>query len=192
MFPAGVPQIVGDRNVAVKVTSDTRHCLPTATSGSTTVSQRLRDQRFTTRAPQDPHAEHGYGFVGLLLTVLLLGGLAAVVMVAMGGSSRDHNLAISPIQAPSAGQGGAASDIAAAASVACRADYQAVSNAASYYQAMNGKAPATMASLGSFLKDPVTSSRFAITINPARPGQVEVAAGGYSAAPGDGNCAYAG
>lgn len=49
-----------------------------------------------------------------------------------------------------------------------------------------------MASLQSLLTNPVTSSRFTITIDPHDPGQVDVAAGAHPAQAGDGNCAYAG
>jgi hypothetical protein len=82
-------------------------------------------------------------------------------------------------------------DIQAAAASTCRADYGAVVTAASYYEVLNGKPPTNMAELTTVIKDPFTSTRFAIIINPAHPGQVEVAAGGHAAAPGDSNCAFA-
>jgi hypothetical protein len=134
----------------------------------------------------------GAGLIGLIVAVAILGGLAAAVLVSRGSDTGARlGGALKPTQTPSASPGAAAPDIAAAANATCRADYQAVNTGVSYYQALNGHAPADIAALGSLLKDPVASPRFTITINPQHPGQVEVATPGHPASPGDGNCAYA-
>jgi hypothetical protein len=86
---------------------------------------------------------------------------------------------------------GAAADIGAAAIETCRADYQAVTEAASFYEATNGHPPASVAALSQYLRDPVSSGYFSISVSPSS-GRVEVTTPGHPASPGDANCRYAG
>jgi hypothetical protein len=135
--------------------------------------------------------EHGRSLVGLLIALVLLGGLATIALVseASGAKNQGQSSASSTIDDS---PGNAAADIQGAAAVTCRTDYGAVVGAVSYYAAVNGKPPTDLALLAPMLTEPITSTGFVISINPAKPGQVEVAAGGRPAAAGDGNCAYAG
>jgi hypothetical protein len=133
----------------------------------------------------------GRSLVGLVIVLGLLGVLGAAALISQTGSSKGQQPGQSPASTINASPRRAATDIQAAAAATCRADYGAVVSAASYYEVLNGKPPTTVAELTTVIKEPVSSTRFAITINPAHPGQVEVAAGGHAAAPGDGNCAYA-
>jgi hypothetical protein len=130
--------------------------------------------------------------VGLLIALALLGGLGAAALVSQasnGSSPAGQHITPTTINAsPTKG----ATDIQIAAVITCRSNYGAVVSAVSYYEALNGKPPAEMAQLAPIIRQSLSSSRFTITIDRAHPGQVEVAAGGHGAAPGDGNCDYAG
>jgi hypothetical protein len=120
----------------------------------------------------------------------IVAGVAVIVLFAENrATGRDKG---NPSQTTlNASPSRAAADIQNAAASTCQADYAAVSAAVSYYQTLNGTPPTSMDGLRSFLKDPVTSTRFTITIDPTHPGVVEVAAGGRPAEPGNGNCLYA-
>jgi hypothetical protein len=118
----------------------------------------------------------------------VLGLLAAVLLIAQGagGSGRQEPSPWPNIQSsPTHG----ITDIQAAAAVACRSDYAAVTAAVSEYEALNGKPPTNMAALRPVLTSPANSTEF--IINPTRPGEIEVAAAGHPPQPGDANCAYA-
>jgi hypothetical protein len=152
---------------------------------------RPRTATPTAPLPRAARPPQGLGLVGLVIILAVLGGMAAVAVL-MSSSGRHHDaVGVSPTQKLSAAPGAADPDISAAAVATCRADYHAVVAAATDFQAIHGMQPATMTALQSMFKDPVTSTRFAITIDPRHPGQAEVAAGGHAAAPGDGNCTYA-
>jgi hypothetical protein len=124
--------------------------------------------------------QSGSSAIGLLAVVAVLAVIVGVVLAATGG---DH-------KSPGASPRSASSDIAGAARVTCRTDYQAVRQAVDAYTAQHGQAPASMSDLAGLLRDPVTSAYFTISIGPG--GQVEVAAPGHTASPGDGNCDYSG
>jgi hypothetical protein len=127
----------------------------------------------------------------LILAVAVLGGLAAAISFLMAGSSTHQSNQGLPLPAANTPRG-AAADIQGAAIATCRVDYQEVQTAVDAYEAMNGRPPASLAQLGTILQDPLSSSRFTITINEAHPGQIEVAAAGHPPEPGPANCAYAG
>jgi hypothetical protein len=119
---------------------------------------------------------------------------AAIPLLGMGG---DRQGAIAnPTSQSSGAQAGAtlpglaAGDAAEAA--VCRADYEGLEAAVAEYRLLNGKPPQNVSALQSFLKDPVSSKQFTISLDAHHDGVVEVAAGGRPAAPGDGNCDYAG
>jgi hypothetical protein len=119
----------------------------------------------------------------------IVAGVALIVLFAEIRATSSHgNPSQTSVNAsPSRG----AADIQTASAATCQADYAAVSAAVSYYQILYGTPPSSIDRLRPFLKDPVTSSRFIITIDPTHPGVVAVAAGGQPARPGDGNCDYA-
>jgi hypothetical protein len=127
-----------------------------------------------------------------LVALVILGGLGAAALVSQtsGGSAPASQPTAPTIINASPSK--AATDIQVAAVITCRSDYGAVVAAVSYYEALNGKPPADMAQLKPIIRQSINSTRFSIRINPAKPGQVEVAAGGHEATPGDGNCGYAG
>jgi hypothetical protein len=132
----------------------------------------------------------GRSLLGPLLSVAIL-GVAAAIAVSTTGSGGGHGTGLrGPTATFPASPGAAAPDVAAAAT--CRANYQAVETAAAQYQALHGTQPISMAALQSMFKDPVVSTRFAITIDSHHPGQIDVAANGHASLPGNGNCAYAG
>lgn len=134
----------------------------------------------------------GQGLAALILAVAVLGGLAAMIPLLTSGTS-GHQTADQVLSPQAAGTPqGAATDIRGAAATTCRVDYQAVQTAVQEYAAINGRPPASMAELQTILHGPMASTRFAITIDIAHPGEVEVAAGGHPAQAGPGNCAYAG
>jgi hypothetical protein len=127
----------------------------------------------------------------VLVVIVILGVIAAVVFANQAGSRPTPQ---APSATPTIGTSSraAAGDMEAAADVSCKANYQAVTQAVSYYQALHGAPPVDIAEIQSLLKDPVSNGRFAISIDPHHPGTVEVAAGGHPAQSGDGNCSYAG
>jgi hypothetical protein len=135
----------------------------------------------------------GMGLLGLILALGILGGLSAMAVVGLSGSTLPDTSELTlPTPAPSdASQMSHGSDNNAAAVAACRSDYQAVQSAASVYRVLNGADATRMRDLQSILKDPVTSPYFIISIDPQNPGVIEVATSGHAARPGDGNCAYA-
>jgi hypothetical protein len=133
----------------------------------------------------------GRSLIGLLVALALLGGLAAVVLLSQASGAKDQGNQ-STGTTINASPNKAAVDIQAAAGVTCRTDYKAVVTAVSEYAALNGKQPTAIGQVAPMMRQPITSTRFVISINPARPGQVEVAAGGHPAASGNCNCAYAG
>ncbi len=137
-------------------------------------------------------SDAGRSLVALLVALALLGGLATTALVSQPNGSKNQGHQTSATTAVNASPSNAATDIRAAAAVTCRADYEAVDTAVSEYAAVNGKWPTDMKQVAAMTREPITSTRFEITINPAKPGQVEVAAGGHPALPGDDNCAYAG
>jgi hypothetical protein len=143
-------------------------------------------------SPNPAPSSSGHGLIGLLIATLVLGVLAVVVIGGEGAVGSGNHRRTSQTFISAAAPGNAAANLQASAAAACRTDYQAVTSAVSYYEVLNGRPPDNMTALRSVLRDPVSSSRFSITIDPARPGQVDVAAGDHPAAPGDGNCTFAG
>jgi hypothetical protein len=137
-------------------------------------------------------SDFGRSLVGLLIALALLGGLGAAALVSQASNGSSQSRQPTAPTTINASPSKAATDIQVAAVMTCRSNYGAVVAAVSYYEALNGKPPAEMAQLAPIIRQSVSSTHFSITINRAQPGQVEVAAGGHQAAPGDGNCAYAG
>ena len=135
--------------------------------------------------------ERGVGLVVLMLTVLLLGGLAAVALTSLpttrSESPRGLTSSVSALaQQKDSGQ------ITAAAQQACFANYAALQMAVSAYQVIRGSLPTSAVQLRTYFKGTLATSAFTLTIDPVRPGQVQVATGGHPSADGDGNCRYAG
>jgi type II secretory pathway pseudopilin PulG len=134
--------------------------------------------------------DRGYGLVGVLVALLILGGLAAVALTSLPDngrtSRRNANNSISRVanQPPQA-------QISAAAQQACLADYAAIEQAASAYQIEHGSTPTNMAELQTYLRQPVSASEFTFSIDPARPGQIQVQTKGHPASDGNANCRYA-
>jgi hypothetical protein len=127
-----------------------------------------------------------------LLLLLAVLGLAAAAVLAYEGSlgSATRGSQAAQMSLPGSSSGGPAGDITAAASSTCRADYEAVTAAAGSYEALKGKPPSDISALAAYMKDPVTSSYFAISVGSG--GKVLVATPDHPAVSGDGNCAYAG
>ena len=136
--------------------------------------------------------DFGHSLVGLLIALALLGGLAATALVFQASGAKEQGRQSAATSTVNSSPGNAAADIQAAAAVTCRADYEAMVTAVSEYAALNGKQPVDMAQVAPTMRQPISSTRFSITINPTKPGEVEVAAGGHPSVPDEGNCAYAG
>ncbi len=152
-----------------------------------------RSETQTALTPESDRYDLGQSLIGLVLVVLILGGMAAVVLGSQGGSGGTRGSPSTTLAGGlSASPGLAGKDITAAAATACRADYQAVTQAVSYYQTLNGKLPGDMAALQSLFKDPVTSRYFTISIDTHKPGVVDVGTPGLATQAGDANCAHAG
>jgi hypothetical protein len=138
-----------------------------------------------------PRSSGGQGLAALILAVAVLGGLGAAIPLLVGGASGRQAGQAVPLPGANTPPG-AAADIQGAAAATCLADYQMVQTAVEEYEAVNGRQPASMADLQTVLDGPITSTRFAITINEANPGEIDVAAGGRPPQPGAANCAHAG
>lgn len=123
--------------------------------------------------------------LGLLSVLVVLGAVAGAVLLSLeaepttGGASHS-----------SAATAAVGADESVAAQVTCRADYDAVSEAAGTFQVLHGHPPADVTSVLPLIGQPVASHYFTITIGPG--GFVDVATPGHPPQAGDGNCAYAG
>ena len=129
------------------------------------------------------------------MAIVILAGMAAAVLGNQSGSGGDHqgsSTAGGSTTTIDSSPAKADSDVSEGAQVACRTNYQVVTEAVAEYQVLNGRPPGNLAALASMLRDPVTSAYYSITVDPASPGAVEVATPQHPAAPGDANCAYAG
>lgn len=130
------------------------------------------------------------GAVGLLVALVVMAGMAAIVLGVSHNSGGGHSVGSASLGTLSAAPSAAEGDIAAAARATCRADFDAVQQAADAYTAEDGHPPASMADPSGMLRDPVTSTHFTISVGAG--GRIEVATTGHAAAPGSGNCSYAG
>lgn len=133
----------------------------------------------------------GYGLVGMLLTLLVLGGLAAIVLVAVPGSGTTSSHMTIPSLPHQSGQQ-SSGPISAAAQQACQANYIALQQAISLFQAEHGSLPTSAAELQTYLRGTVSTPQFTLTIDPTRPGQIAVQTAGHPASDGESNCRYAG
>jgi hypothetical protein len=134
--------------------------------------------------------EAGIGLVSLLLVLLIMGGLVAIVLTQTSHGAQSVHLN-NPLTGStlSANPGGAGGDISAAQGVACRTDYEAVSQAADIYTTTHGRPPSAISDLAGMLRDPTSGPGFTIGVNAA--GQITVETPGHRASPGSGNCANA-
>jgi hypothetical protein len=139
--------------------------------------------------------DHGVSLLGLIVALAIVGALAAAIPLLTTGSGgpsgNTDNPAVTllPGGHPTSGKVAAAgSDISAAEVTACRTTYEAVETAVGAYQAETGRPPTSVSQLKTFIRDPLSSPSFTITIDPRRPGQVQVATRGHPAADGEGNC----
>ena len=130
----------------------------------------------------------GASLIGLLAALVVLGGASAAVIAVETSPSGGNRVPTASGSTLSASPSGAGADIAASAETVCRTDYEAVSQAAEEYQSLNGRPASGMSDVGQYMRDPVTSPYFTITIVA---GRVEVATTGHPAAAGEGNCAFA-
>jgi hypothetical protein len=149
----------------------------------------------TQSAPMGTLSDRGASLIGLLLTVAIVAGLAAGIPLLVGVGkaqsvstlSKDGPRGVAPAISASS-KGGAGSDLAAAAAVACMTNYEAAESAVAAYEAQDGQPPKSIEQVQALVKDPLSSSMFRITIDPNKPGQLQVATPGYAASDGNGNC----
>lgn len=121
---------------------------------------------------------------------MVLGGLAAVVLLSLpGGSPTSHRGPASSGQGLSASS--PATQLSAAAQQACLADFQTLSDAMTEYQVEHGVLPASVAQLQPLVRGSLSSGGFSLLIDPAHPGRLEVQTPGHPATAGSGNCRYA-
>jgi hypothetical protein len=131
----------------------------------------------------------------VIFVLLMLGGLAAAVLISLpslpgSSSNATSGTAVLPTS-PSGALAAGGNDITAASAQACRANFAAAQTAVDVYQAERGTPPSSIAEVQSLVRDPLSTAHFAITIDPRRPGQLEVATPDHLATDGDINCQYA-
>jgi 2-methylcitrate dehydratase PrpD len=140
--------------------------------------------------------EVGVSLVGLLVTLAIVGAMAAAIPLLARGSTPNAaspGVSISTGRGPASGAVAAAgNDISAAEVAACRASYEAAEAAVSAYQAQTGSLPTSISQLKAFIRDSLSSPFFNITIDPLRPGQLQVTTRDHVAADGDANCSALG
>ena len=141
--------------------------------------------------PVNRCSHQGYGAVGLLVTLLVLGGLAAVVLTALPSSTtkspRGGTLSLPGLATQQPG-----AQISAAAQQACQANYAALEQAVSFYQVQHGSLPTTVAELQTYFRGTLSTPQYTLTIDAIHAGQIEVETSGHPASDGNGNCRYAG
>jgi hypothetical protein len=130
----------------------------------------------------------GASLVGLLVTLLVLGGAAVGAFEITSGSNNSVLHPTLPGSSPNAvsSPGGV---IDSAAVVTCRTDYLAVQTADGEYQSVQEQPATNMSELQPMIRDNLSSPYFSFGIDAK--GRVTVATPGHPAAPGDANCAYA-
>ena len=148
-------------------------------------------------------AERGQSLIGLVILLLVLGAVAATVLISeQSGSSGPGSIPTLPIAGASpAGTGGSRtstananplSETSAAAVAACRASYSAAEQAVEEYLAQHGQQPTTIAEVQGYLRDPISTTKFAVAIDASRPGQLQVSTAARAASDGPTNCEFAG
>lgn len=135
-------------------------------------------------------SDGGYGLVALLIGLVVLGGVAAVVVVSLPGGT-PTSLPQGPSSAPGVLPGGPTAPISTAAQQACVADYQMLSGVMTEYQAEQGVLPTSVSQLQPLLRGSLSTAGFSFVIDPAHPGQLQVRTPGHPATDGPGNCRYA-
>jgi hypothetical protein len=108
------------------------------------------------------------------------------------GSSKATSGAGAVALLPGNAQPSAGNDILAASAAACHANYATATSAVNIYQAEHGTLPTSIAEVQTLLRDPLSTNRFTIAIDPRHPGELQVSTPGHPAADGDTNCGYAG
>jgi hypothetical protein len=137
--------------------------------------------------------------IGLLLTVAIVAGLAAGIPLLVG-TGGGRSVSTLPLGAPRglapgvsvSSQGGAGSDLATADKAACLTNYEAAESGVAAYEAQTGHSPKSIEQVQALVKDPISSAMFSITIDPRKPGQLEVATRSHAASDGSVNCANIG
>jgi len=143
--------------------------------------------------------DYGGSLLALIVTLAIVGALAATVPLLTTESNRSNGNSGNPAwtvpgvgRPPSDKVAAAGNDISAAEVTACRTTYEAAETAVSAYQAETGRLPTSISQLKALTPDSVSSPFFTITIDPTWPGQLQVATRGHIAADGDVNCTTAG
>lgn len=133
----------------------------------------------------------GASAVGLLVTLLVLGGIAGAVLALQPGTKTNPGVAKTPTTI-NASPAKAGSDIALGASAACQTDFDSVQTAVGEYEALHGRPPTNMTALAGMIHNPVSTYFYAITIDPHHPGRIDVSTPGHAETPGDAACRFAG
>jgi hypothetical protein len=139
--------------------------------------------------------QRGAGVIGILVTLLALGALAVAVLMALpsitSSPSKGDPGSAAIASLPGGAPPSAGNDISVASTTACHANFAAAKTAVGVYQAETGALPTTIAEVQNLIRDPLSSDRFTITIDPRHPGELQVATPGHPPADGDINCAFA-
>lgn len=159
-------------------------------------SYEERDKNEGMGAPRPSQKSEGAsGLVGLLVSLVVLGGLAALVLTALPGSGTKPNRRGSATSGPIAGVSVPqvpAQVSPAASKQACLADYSGLQEAVSEYQLQHGSVPTSVTQLAGYFRGTISTSGFSLTVDPGRPGRLQVQTPGHPASDGNGNCSYAG
>lgn len=133
----------------------------------------------------------GQGLLALLAGLLVVGGLAAYLLTAIPDSGtglpRGTSSSLSKASTPQV-QG----ELNAASEQACISNYEALQTAVSEYQVERGALPTQAIQLQPYFRGTLTTPAFTLSIDPVRPGQLEVQTPGHAASDGNANCRYAG
>lgn len=147
--------------------------------------------------------ERGHNLIGLVVLLLVLGVVAAAVLIGVqSGSSGAGSTPTLPITGSSPpGIGGSRtstakanplSEITAATIAACRSSYATAERAVEEYQAQRGALPTSIAEVQGYLRDPLSTLQFTISMDAAHPGQLKVSTAAHVASYGPANCEFAG
>jgi type II secretory pathway pseudopilin PulG len=142
--------------------------------------------------------ERGAGLIGLLVALVVLGGLAAAAVMSLQGTTASRTdldgqsaaplpRAAGPGPAPTAGN----NILSVSAQETCRANFAAAQAAVGVYEAEQGEPPTTISQVQALVRDPLSTDRFTITIDPLHAGELQVATPGHPAKDGDSNCDFA-
>ena len=120
-----------------------------------------------------------------------MSGLAAFLLTSLPDSGTGLPRGASSLL-PKAATPQVQGELNAASEQACLSNYDALQTAVSEYQIEHGALPTQVGQLQPYFRGTLATSGFTLSIDPVRPGQLEVQTPGHPAAHGNDNCRYVG